>query len=64
MVSGWSSSLKGGGFMLNSQKERAQGMVEYALLILLIALVVILAVTLMGSDLSGLYSRIVDAWPL
>jgi pilus assembly protein Flp/PilA len=45
--------------------ERGQGMVEYALIIVLIALVVIIALTLFGTQLSATYSRIVSnpAWP-
>lgn len=44
--------------MLFYRIERGQGMVEYALLIVLLALVVIVAIALMGTSLSGLYSTI------
>jgi Flp pilus assembly pilin Flp len=38
--------------------ERAASMVEYSLLVLLIAIVALLAVTLAGTQLSGTYSEI------
>lgn len=46
--------------MLFSRKERGQGLVEYALIIILIALVVIIALTVLGTQLSGAYSRSVN----
>jgi pilus assembly protein Flp/PilA len=49
--------------MLFHKKERAQGMVEYALIIVLIALVVIFMVTVMGGAVSSLYSTIRANWP-
>jgi pilus assembly protein Flp/PilA len=51
--------------MLFYKHERGQGMVEYALIIVLIAIVVIVALTLFGTQLSATYSRIVHnpAWP-
>jgi pilus assembly protein Flp/PilA len=45
------------------KKERGQGMVEYALLILLIAMVVIFALTILGTQLSTTFSQIVEMWP-
>jgi pilus assembly protein Flp/PilA len=45
-------------FMLFHKKERGQGMVEYALLIILIALVVIAALTIFGTQISTVFSRI------
>jgi len=50
--------------MLFRQKERGQGMVEYSLLILLIALAVIVVLTVFGSELSSTFSKIVNnqAW--
>lgn len=38
--------------------EKGQGMVEYSLIILLIALVVIILLALIGSSLSNIFSRI------
>lgn len=45
--------------MLFYKKERGQGMVEYALLIVLLAVVVIFCIDLMGTAVSGMYSSIV-----
>ncbi len=47
--------------MLFYRKERGQGMVEYALLIVLLALVVIAAITFMGTSLFTLYSTITSS---
>jgi pilus assembly protein Flp/PilA len=49
--------------MLFHPRERGQGLVEYALIILLVALVLILIVTLLGTQISQLYSKIVTNWP-
>ena len=46
-----------------SPKERGQGFIEYAFLLVLIAVVVLLAVMLLGTQLSSLYSTIVSAFP-
>jgi pilus assembly protein Flp/PilA len=42
----------------SKQKEQGQDLAEYALLLGLIALVVIVAVTLLGEELSGLFSEL------
>ncbi len=44
--------------MLFQKTERGQGMVEYALIILLIAIAVIAALTIFGTQLSTTYSFI------
>jgi len=49
--------------MLFYKKERGQGMVEYALLIVLLAIVVIFMVEVMGTAVSGMYSSIISAFP-
>jgi pilus assembly protein Flp/PilA len=49
--------------MYQNPRERGQGLVEYALIILLVALVLILIVTLLGTQISQLYSEIVTSWP-
>jgi pilus assembly protein Flp/PilA len=50
--------------MLSSPGETGQGLVEYALIILLIALVVIIILGLLGNRIAmNLYSRIVQAVP-
>lgn len=43
------------------KKEEGQGMVEYALIIALIAIVVILAVTFLGEQIQAIFNSIGDA---
>jgi pilus assembly protein Flp/PilA len=47
--------------MLFSPKEKGQGMVEYALIIVLIAIVVIIILTLLGTQISTVFSQISSA---
>jgi len=49
--------------MLFSPKERGQGFLEYAFLLVLIAVVVLVAVLLLGTQLSSLYSTIIEQFP-
>ena len=49
--------------MLFSLKEKGQGMVEYALIIVLVAVVLIIVLVIVGSQLSGLYSQIISSFP-
>ena len=44
--------------MLFSLKERGQGMVEYALILVLVAVVVIAALTIMGPVIGNIFSTI------
>lgn len=44
--------------MLFSLKERGQGMVEYALILVLVAVVVIAALTIMGPLVTNVFSTI------
>ena len=44
--------------MLFSPKEKGQGMVEYALIIVLIAIVVIVVLTVLGTQISKVFSQI------
>lgn len=44
--------------MLYSPKEKGQGMVEYALIIVLIAIVVIVVLTVLGTRVSTVFSQI------
>jgi pilus assembly protein Flp/PilA len=44
--------------MLFSLKERGQGMVEYALILVLVAVVVIAALTIMGPLVRNVFSTI------
>jgi pilus assembly protein Flp/PilA len=47
--------------MLFSPKEKGQGMVEYALIIVLIAIVVIVILALVGTQVSNIFSKIASA---
>ncbi len=47
--------------MLFSPKEKGQGMVEYALIIVLIAIVVIVILTILGTQISVVFSQISSA---
>ena len=44
--------------MLFSPKEKGQGLVEYALILVLVAIVVIAALTLLGPTIGGIFSDI------
>ena len=44
--------------MLFSLKERGQGMVEYALILVLVAVVVIAVLTVMGPQIGSIFSTI------
>jgi pilus assembly protein Flp/PilA len=46
-----------------SPREGGQGMVEYALIIVLIALVVVALIAVFGDRVSQLYSVITTQWP-
>jgi pilus assembly protein Flp/PilA len=43
------------------RRQRAQAMVEYALILVLIAVVVIVGLTALGGAISGVFSRIVSS---
>jgi pilus assembly protein Flp/PilA len=47
--------------MLFSPKEKGQGMVEYALILVLIAIVVLVVLALMGTRVSITFSNIASA---
>ena len=47
--------------MLYLPKEEGQGLVEYALILVLIAVVVIVILTLLGTQVSTVFSRISGA---
>ena len=49
--------------MLSINSEKGQGLLEYALIIVLIALVVILAVTLFGTTLGNTFNFITNQIP-
>jgi pilus assembly protein Flp/PilA len=47
--------------MSNYYREQGQGLVEYALIMLLVALAVIIVLALFGPFIGGLYSNIVQS---
>lgn len=49
--------------MLFSPKEQGQSLVEYALILVLIALAVIIGLTIFGESLVGVYNQIIGAFP-
>lgn len=50
--------MKGEFFMLFSQSEKGQGLVEYALIIILIAMVVVLAMSFIGPAIGNVFNNI------
>jgi pilus assembly protein Flp/PilA len=53
--------LKGGGKMLFAPKEKGQGLVEYALILVLVAIVVIAVLMLLGPIIGNVFSTINDS---
>lgn len=49
--------------MLINQREKGQGLVEYGLILILIAVVVIAVLLLMGPIVGNVFSRVVSNWP-
>ena len=49
--------------MFMDRREDGQGLVEYALIILLIALVLIAVLGLLGTQLSGVFEQVADSFP-
>ena len=49
--------------MLFSPRELGQGLVEYALILILIAMVVIIVLGLVGDTLINTYNRVLNAFP-
>ena len=47
--------------MLFAPKEKGQGLVEYALILVLVAIVVIAILTLLGPMIANVFSNVVDA---
>lgn len=47
--------------MLFAPKERGQSLVEYALILVLIAIVVIVILTALGENLQSVFNQIVNA---
>lgn len=53
--------MKGETTMLFSPKEKGQGLVEYALILVLVAIVVIVALTVLGPIIGNVFSEINEA---
>ena len=49
------------GFM-GVRQEKGQGLIEYALIILLISIVVIVVLGLLGTEVNNVFQQIVDAF--
>ncbi len=49
--------------MLAFQEEHGQGLAEYALILFLVALVVIIIVSIYGTTVANYYSRVTSAIP-
>ena len=49
--------------MLVATKQTGQGLLEYALILVLVAIVVILALTLLGETLTEWFTRVSEAIP-
>jgi pilus assembly protein Flp/PilA len=45
------------------KSERAQGLVEYALLIFLIGIVVVLALAALGVDIGNVFNQVENSFP-
>jgi Flp pilus assembly pilin Flp len=43
--------------------DNGQGLVEYSLILLLVALALIIVLSIFGSELAGVYSNIIDQIP-
>jgi pilus assembly protein Flp/PilA len=54
--------MKGGGYpMLFAPKEKGQGLVEYALILVLVAVVVIVVLGLLGDEINNVFNEIITA---
>lgn len=49
--------------MMASHEERGQGLVEYALILILVVIVLVFLVTVYGGQVSNLFSRVTTAFP-
>lgn len=46
---------------MEGQSKKGQGMVEYALILILVAFVIIIAITTMGPSVGNLYMSVVNS---
>ena len=56
-------AMEGGAAMLFLPREGGQGLVEYALILLFIAIVVVAVLLIFGPAVGNLYSVVVHMWP-
>jgi pilus assembly protein Flp/PilA len=56
-------SLKGKAIMLFASQEKGQGLVEYAIILILVALIIIAVLRLLGPNLGNSYSAINSSVP-
>lgn len=56
----WKYTKKEVKTMLYAPKEKGQGLVEYALILVLVAVVVIVTLSLLGPAISNIFQNIVD----
>ena len=69
LLQGFSASSRvarakeGGAFMIFLPREEGQGLVEYALILLFIAIVVVAIMLIFGPAVGNLYSTVVNMWP-
>jgi pilus assembly protein Flp/PilA len=54
--------LKGGGKMIFLAREEGQGLVEYGMIIILVAIVVVLVLALLGPTVGNLFSTVVGVF--
>ncbi|MCP4421323.1 MAG: pilus assembly protein [Chloroflexi bacterium] len=47
---------------LKNEAQYGQGLIEYALVLALVAVVVIVIITLVGPQIGNMYSRITTGW--
>ena len=48
--------------MIFIEREEGQGLVEYALILILVAIAIIMLLTLLGDEVAQLFSRVTDAF--
>lgn len=49
--------------MLFLNREEGQGLVEYGLILILVAIVIVAILTVLGPTIGNLYSRVIAEWP-
>jgi pilus assembly protein Flp/PilA len=51
---------KGGNAMFKKMQKRAQGLVEYALILVLVAIVIIIILSVLGPAIGNVFSQIIN----